>query len=313
VRLNDETIGDLPQAVATFAYDRAGQAVGIVHFGIGAFHRAHQAWYTDAAMSGGDRDWMILGVSLRSAAVADQMNPQDGLYTVTKRSGEEWSSRLIGSVKEVLVPTTSAARLAINLAAPRTQIISFTVTEKGYCPQADGSLDLALAGQGSFYPLAGTGVPRPARCGDRRTDSALLRQSGRQWRAVAAADDGLSSGGSARSARLVRHPSHLPILHGRPHRARHDGGGSRPGWERHGAQMVESVEPYETAKLRMLNGAHSALAYLRLERGHALVHQAVRDPAPLSSPRWAAGCATSARVATCRTIPYRTGWCNWAR
>jgi fructuronate reductase len=96
---------------------------------------------------------MILGVSLRSAAVADQMNPQDGLYTVTERSGEEWSSRLIGSVKEVLVPTTSAARLAINLAAPQTQIISFTVTEKGYCRQADGSLDLALAGQGSIYPL----------------------------------------------------------------------------------------------------------------------------------------------------------------
>ena len=153
MRLNDGTIGDLPQAVATFAYDRAGQAVGIVHFGIGAFHRAHQAWYTDAAMSGGDRDWMILGVSLRSAAVADQMNPQDGLYTVTERSGEEWSSRLIGSVREVLVPTTSAARLAINLAAPQTQIISFTVTEKGYCRQADGSLDLALAGQGSIYPL----------------------------------------------------------------------------------------------------------------------------------------------------------------
>jgi fructuronate reductase len=54
--------------------------------------------------------------------------------------------------------------------------------------------------------------------------------------------------------------------------------GPRPGWERVGAQLVSDVQPYETAKLRMLNGAHSALAYIGLAKGHSFVHEAVADP-----------------------------------
>ena len=68
MRLAPETLYRLPPEVACFAYDREEQSVGIVHFGLGAFHRAHQAWYTDLAMSGGERHWMIAGVSLRSDA-----------------------------------------------------------------------------------------------------------------------------------------------------------------------------------------------------------------------------------------------------
>ena len=86
MRLSAETLGTLPASVARPAYDVAAQTVGIVHFGIGAFHRAHMAWYTDRAMAAGERDWRIMGVSLRSASVAEQMNPQDGLYTVSERS-----------------------------------------------------------------------------------------------------------------------------------------------------------------------------------------------------------------------------------
>ena len=66
MRLATETLDRLSPEVARPQYDRAAQAVGIVHFGIGAFHRAHQAWYTDLAINGGDRGWMIAGVSLRS-------------------------------------------------------------------------------------------------------------------------------------------------------------------------------------------------------------------------------------------------------
>jgi fructuronate reductase len=68
VRLQAAQTGPL-----TLDYDPSAQAVGLVHFGIGAFHRAHQAWYTDRAMEGGDRDWAITGVSLRSSDVAEQM------------------------------------------------------------------------------------------------------------------------------------------------------------------------------------------------------------------------------------------------
>ncbi|OZA61423.1 MAG: mannitol dehydrogenase, partial [Sphingomonadales bacterium 39-62-4] len=153
-------MGALPGDVARPAYDRDGQVVGIVHFGIGAFHRAHQAWYTDAAMNAGDRNWAIIGVSLRSADVAAQMNPQGGLYTVTERSAAGWQTRLVGAVREVLVATEAREAVIAALAAPTTHIASFTITEKGYCRAADGSLDPALACQGSIYAFLAEGLRR---------------------------------------------------------------------------------------------------------------------------------------------------------
>ena len=87
MRLSEATRHQLGAKVRQGQYDRTAQASGIVHLGIGAFHRAHQAWYTEQALRGGDRDWLITGVSLRSDTVARQMNPQDGLYTVNIRSG----------------------------------------------------------------------------------------------------------------------------------------------------------------------------------------------------------------------------------
>ena len=76
MRLAPAMLDRLPPGIARYGFDRDAQAIGIVHFGLGAFHRAHQAWYTDLAMSGGERDWAIAGVSLRSSAVAEQLNPQ---------------------------------------------------------------------------------------------------------------------------------------------------------------------------------------------------------------------------------------------
>ena len=75
MRLSERTVTALPEDVTRPDYDRGAQAIGIVHLGIGAFHRAHMAWYTDRAMDRGDRDWGIAGVSLRSADVAGQLNP----------------------------------------------------------------------------------------------------------------------------------------------------------------------------------------------------------------------------------------------
>ena len=149
-----------PEEAERFTYNRDAQQVGIVHFGIGAFHRAHQAWYTDAAMDAGDRDWMIAGVSLRSAEVAEQMNPQQGLYTVTERSAAGATSRIIGAVREVLVAPYEAEAVIALLAAPTTHIASFTITEKGYCRAADGSLDPALAGELSVYHYLAAGLRR---------------------------------------------------------------------------------------------------------------------------------------------------------
>ncbi|MBN9142505.1 MAG: mannitol dehydrogenase family protein, partial [Novosphingobium sp.] len=148
---------NVAQVAALPAYDRAAKRIGIVHFGLGAFTRAHQAWYTDRAMespleTGGGGDWLIAGISLRSPTVGEQLNPQDGLYTLAEKSGEGTRLRVIGSVAEVIVAPENPSRIKALLSAPTTHIVTFTVTEKGYCRKADGGLDLTLAA-GGFYPL----------------------------------------------------------------------------------------------------------------------------------------------------------------
>jgi fructuronate reductase len=311
VRLSERTLARLPGTVARFGYDRAAQASGIVHLGVGAFHRAHQAWYTDRAMDAGDRDWMIAGVSLRSGEVAAQLNPQDGLYTMAERSAHGVNHRVVGSVREVMVAGQSRARLAIDLIAPTTRIASFSITEKGYCRAADGSLDFAEADAGSIYPiladafrqrkaagiegltllscdnLAGNGAQLARLMGEYldRHDPAL-----RAWfeavctcpstmvdRIVPATTDVDRAAateviGLEDAAAVVTEPFSQWVIEDRF-------AGPRPRWEVVGAELASDVRPYETAKLRMLNGAHSALAYLGLQRGHRFVHEAVADPA----------------------------------
>jgi fructuronate reductase len=80
-RLNERTLPSLPATVARPAYDRAGTRIGIVHLGAGAFHRAHQAAYVDDLLAT-DPDWAICAVSLHSPGVRDALRPQDGLYTL---------------------------------------------------------------------------------------------------------------------------------------------------------------------------------------------------------------------------------------
>ena len=311
MRLSNDTLGALGSAVTRYGYDRATQASGVVHLGIGAFHRAHQAWYTDLAMAAGDRDWAITGVSLRSPGVAEQMNPQDGLYTVTERSEAGWQSRLVGAAREVLVARDQRAEVIDRLADPACHIVSLTVTEKGYCRVADGSLDFALADSGSLYALIAEGLRRrhdaglpglTLLCCDNladngqqlsrlmaqyldRHDPALLAwfeaecacPSTMVDRIVPATTDADRAELAARigvedQAAVLTEPFSQWVIEDRF-------AGPRPRWEAVGAELVSDVRPYETAKLRMLNGAHSFLAYVGLAYGHTYVHEAVADPA----------------------------------
>ncbi|MEP6786551.1 MAG: mannitol dehydrogenase family protein [Sphingomonadales bacterium] len=311
MRLAHDTLSALAPDVRRPGYDFATQQIGIVHFGIGAFHRAHQAWYTDRAMDAGDRDWAIAGVSLRSPAVAAQINPQDGLYTITERSGADQSSRLVAAVREVIVAPTAHATVIDRLAAPATRIVSLTVTEKGYCRAPDGGLDPALASEGSFFPLLAAAMRRRYDAGAAgltllscdnladngrvlgrlmtdylaRHDPALTGWFGAECacpssmvdRIVPATTDtdraelaqriGVTDEGA-----VMTEPFSQWVIEDRF-------AGPRPRWEAVGAELVADVAPYEQAKLRMLNGAHSALAYIGLSRGHRFVHEAIADPA----------------------------------
>ncbi|MGN3975004.1 mannitol dehydrogenase family protein [Tsuneonella sp. SYSU-LHT278] len=310
MRLNSETAAGLSAEIARGNYDRDGQAIGIVHFGIGAFHRAHQACYTDLALSAGERDWLICGVSLRSTAVADQLNPQEGLFTLTERCGDSASIRLVGSVREVLFAPQQSDRVVARIADPACRIVSFTVTEKGYARGEGDRLDPSRASE-SFYPLLARGLAarRTADlpgvtllpCDNLANNGGVLAGLVRQW--LEAEDPALREWfdrecrvPSTMVDRIVPRSGRDDLEDLEARIGLHDEGavfterfsqwviendfaGPRPTWERHGAQVVDDVAPFETAKLRMLNGAHSLLAYCGLRAGFEFVHEAVADPA----------------------------------
>ncbi|RLP06778.1 mannitol dehydrogenase family protein [Propionibacterium australiense] len=119
------------------------QRTGIVHMGIGAFHRAHQAVYTqDAFAATGDDRWGICGVTQRSDRVRRQLAGQDGLYGVLERAVDHTGVRVVGQVREVLFPAEQNAELMARIADPATRVITLTVTEKGYRRDGQGGLDL---------------------------------------------------------------------------------------------------------------------------------------------------------------------------
>ena len=103
-----------------------------MHLGIGAFHRAHQAEFTEDAVAATGEDWGICGVTQRSESVVHQLAPQDGLYTVATRNGHHEALRVVGVVREVKWALGDLEAVLDRMAAPSTTVITITVTEKGY-------------------------------------------------------------------------------------------------------------------------------------------------------------------------------------
>jgi len=128
-------------AAGRLPYDRARITPGIVHLGVGAFHRAHIAAYVDAVLPT-DPSWGIIGASLRRPDTRDALAPQDFLYTLIERGAAGTSLRVIGSLLDVLDAGTQRSQLIAAMADPRIRIVTLTVTEKGYCHDpATGALD----------------------------------------------------------------------------------------------------------------------------------------------------------------------------
>ncbi|NOJ45289.1 mannitol dehydrogenase family protein [Bradyrhizobium archetypum] len=160
-RLSNASLDRLPGQIRRPRYDRSLISPGIVHLGIGAFHRAHQAVVIDDLLAGGAMDWGIVGASLRSPETRDALAPQDGLYTLAVRSGAGTDHRVIGSVLAIDVATEKPGQLIARLADPATRIVSLTVTEKGYChtPQTG---DLDERHPEIIHDLQNPGTPRSA-------------------------------------------------------------------------------------------------------------------------------------------------------
>lgn len=131
-RLSPDSLTTLPSDVKLPAYSRDTLKTGIVHLGVGAFHRAHQAWYTEQLLNQQGGDWGIVGASLRKADVAEQLNPQQGLYTLVEKS-QQSQFQVMGCLQNVLVAPAEPQRLVQQLAEPTVKVVTLTITEKGYC------------------------------------------------------------------------------------------------------------------------------------------------------------------------------------
>lgn len=132
-RLCTQQLGQLPNFVAIPSYDRNATSPGIVHLGVGAFHRAHQAWYTEQALNRAGGNWAIVGASLRSPDVRDRLAAQDNLYSVVAREGGNITAQVIGAIREVLLAPEEPEALLAWLVDPGIRIVTLTITEKGYC------------------------------------------------------------------------------------------------------------------------------------------------------------------------------------
>jgi len=312
-RLSDATLGALAPDVARPAYDRAATRIGVVHFGPGAFFRAHPAWFFDRMLAA-DPGLAVSAVSLRSDAVREALQPQDGLYSLIEREAGP-SIRVVGAVREVLTAPREPDAVLARLADPATRYVTLTITEKGYCLGPDGRLDLDHSDV--THDLARPAVPRTiygwlAEGLERRhfDDAPTLtvlscdNLSGNGQRLAAAvlrfcAAAGVE-GAEARfpdtmvdsitpatdEPRRAEAARRLGLIDAWPiQRERFCqwviGEGvpdaDRAVFESAGITFTADVAAFERAKLRLLNGAHSTLAYVGLLLGHATVAQAMAD------------------------------------
>jgi fructuronate reductase len=306
-RLHPDLLPRLPLAVARPAYDRRALRPGIVHLGIGAFMRAHLAVATEAAIhSSGDLRWGIVGVSLRRPDTRDALAPQQGLYTVAERDGKRERLRVIGCVRELLVAPENPQAVLEAIAHPQAHVLSLTVTEKGYAPDGgDAGVPRGVAGF-LVHGLAlrrgrGLAPPTLVSLDNLPSNGATLRRlvlDAARPRDPALAD-WIEAGCAFPNSmvdRIVPRTTEADRAAVQAALGQHDAwpvvaepffdwavedrfAGPRPAWEAGGARLVPGAAAWEQLKLRMVNGAHSSLAYLGQLAGWATVDEAVAQPA----------------------------------
>lgn len=145
VALSNANLGDLPKGVVVPSYDRAKLTPGIVHIGLGNFHRGHQAWYLHRLMQQGlALDWAIIGAGVRpnDAAMRERLLQQDCLTTLVELDPESASVEVVGSMIDFVEIHPENAPLIAAMSDPRIRIVSLTVTEGGYYQTETGGLDV---------------------------------------------------------------------------------------------------------------------------------------------------------------------------
>lgn len=289
-----------PAPVVLPAYDRAGLVPGVVHLGLGAFHRAHQALVFDQLLRSGDLRWGVLGVAMRSTELADALKSQDGLYAVQIADRESKRWQVTGSLLRTCVAAREPQVVVDALASPTTRWVTLTVTEKGYgeslaellvdglaARRAAGCEGLTVA---SCDNLSDNGHKLQRLClaaASRRIDPDLaawietrcafpnsmvdriVPAATAQQRTDALAALGVQDAGALATEafwewvieRRFADPADADVLAAA------------------GVTVVDDVKTFEDAKLRMLNGSHTALALIGSVQGWTTVSDGVAIPA----------------------------------
>ena len=312
----------LPSTVRTPDYKPADHGAGILHLGLGAFHRAHQAVATDDALAAEGGDWRIIGANLRSRELAEAMTEQNGLYTVLVR-GQQDEARVIAAHAAAIGGDTG--KILHAACDPAIRIVSLAVSEKAYAIDRT-AMDLDLGNPAVAADLANPGNPLSvpglivAALANRRAENiapftvlscdnlpnngellqaAVLGFARRTRPELAAWIEAEVAFPSTMVDRITPASTEKTLadvcsLIGRQDLAAVETEPfsqwviedhfpqGRPAWEAGGAQLVSDPQPYEDMKLRMLNGSHSLIAYGGQMLGHAYVRDAVADEAFLA-------------------------------
>jgi mannitol 2-dehydrogenase len=302
VRLNSATLSRLP--IATPSYDRDGVGVGIAHFGVGGFHRAHQAMYIDRLLErGASREWGICGIGVMPAdrRMRDVLRAQDGLYTlILEHPDGSRDARVIGSIVDYRYAPDDPAGTIELLAAPTTRIISMTITEGGYQIRDPASVFGLIVEALARRRDRGIAAPTIVSCDNIEHNGDVARQ------AVIAHAELLRPGLADWVAEQARFPCSMvdritPVTTDEIVAAverdfgiadewpvvaeafaswvlEDDFADGRPPLQDAGVLLVDDVDPYESMKLRLLNAGHQCLCYFAALCGYEMVHDAARDP-----------------------------------
>ena len=277
-------------------YDRSTLTPGILHIGVGAFHRAHQAVYIDSLLKKSS-DWGIIGVSMRSAGTWDALAPQDCLYSVGIRDAGNISARVIGSLMSIQMGGNAAISA---ISDPRIRLVTLTVTEKGYFN--DGNINTlgqtlvaglaarALNGAPALSILSCDNLPDNGGRTKALVDATAKLQApeilsyleksisfpssmvDRITPATSEADrtDIRTTTGFEDAWPVITEPFSQWVIEDKF-------ATDRPDFQSVGAEVVDDLAPFESMKLRLLNGAHTTMAGLGPILGCNYVSEAALD------------------------------------
>jgi mannitol 2-dehydrogenase len=305
MKLNNSTLEQISIAKASYNRDEIG--IGIVHFGVGGFHRAHQAMYVDRLLEAGlAKDWGICGVGVMPSdrRMADVMSAQDGLYTLLLENPDgSRDARVIGSIVDYRYAPDDPEAVIELLAAPTTRIVSLTITEGGYridnlhdgvsvfglvaealarrrdrgiasptivsCDNIEGNGDVARQAFTAYADRAHPGLGDWMSIHTRFPNSMVDRITPVTTADVIAVLE--SEFGVDDQWPVAAEPFTSWVLED-------DFSDGRPPFEEAEVLLVDDVTPYELMKLRLLNASHQSLCYFAYLAGYRLVHDAAGDP-----------------------------------